>query len=62
MKLLLAICAWLAGLLGFGLLVGGVALINVPAAMIVAGLGLLGWARLADQASARLAPPHDAGG
>lgn len=62
MKLLLAICAWLAGLLGFGLLVGGVALINVPAAMIVAGLGLLGWARLADQAAARLAPPPDAGG
>ena len=48
MKLLLVVCAWLAGLVGFGLLVGGVALISVPAAMIVAGLGLLGWARLAD--------------
>ncbi|HCA25248.1 MAG TPA: hypothetical protein DEP32_13870 [Pseudomonas sp.] len=62
MKLLLVVCAWLAGLVGFGLLVGGVALISVPAAMIVAGLGLLGWARLADQASARLASPPNGGG
>ena len=50
MKLL--ILAWLAGLLGFGLLVAGVALIHVPAALIVAGTGLLAWARLADKAHA----------
>jgi hypothetical protein len=61
MKLLLLICAWLAGLIGFGLVVGGVAIINVPAAMIVSGLGLLGWSRLADKASARLAAPPNAG-
>ena len=50
MKLL--ILAWIAGLLGFGLLVAGVALIHIPAAFIVAGTGLLAWARLADKAHA----------
>jgi hypothetical protein len=46
--------AWLAGLLGFGLLVAGVAMINAPAAYIVAGIGLLAWSFLADRASAAL--------
>ncbi|AWY39429.1 hypothetical protein DKY63_05725 [Pseudomonas putida] len=50
----LALLAWLAGLLGFGLLVAGVAMINAPAAYIVAGLGLLAWSFLADRASAAL--------
>ncbi|MCL9653560.1 hypothetical protein L2088_02480 [Pseudomonas protegens] len=44
--------SWLAGLLGFGLLVAGVAMINKPAAFIIAGVCLLGWARLADRAAA----------
>ncbi|MDF3842680.1 hypothetical protein P3W55_13270 [Pseudomonas citronellolis] len=48
----LAILAWLAGLLGFALLVAGVALVYLPAAFIVAGLCLLAWARLADRAAA----------
>ena len=50
----LAIAAWLAGLLGFGLLVCGVALISVPAGCIVAGVGLLAWSYLADRAAAAL--------
>jgi len=50
----LAIAAWLAGLLGFALVVGGVALVSVPAGCIVAGLGLLAWAYLADRAAAVL--------
>lgn len=58
----LLLMAWLAGLLGFGLLVTGVALLSVPAAFIVAGIGLLGWAWLADRASAVSAPLHDGGG
>ena len=48
----LVILSWLAGLLGFGLLVAGVAMLHVPAAFIVAGVGLLAWARLADKAAA----------
>ncbi|NMZ72965.1 hypothetical protein HBO32_07630 [Pseudomonas nitroreducens] len=48
----LVILAWLAGLLGFALLVTGVALIYQPAAFIVAGVCLVAWARLADKASA----------
>lgn len=48
----LVVLAWLAGLLGFVLVVAGVAQVNVPAAFIVAGLGLLGWAFLADRAAA----------
>lgn len=50
----LMVLSWLAGLFGFGLLVAGVALLNVPAAFIVAGLGLLGWSYLVDRASAQL--------
>ncbi|MFV2944248.1 hypothetical protein [Pseudomonas japonica] len=51
----LEIMAWLAGLLGFALLVAGVWMIYVPAAFLVAGVGLLGWAWLADQAAANQA-------
>lgn len=57
----LAILAWLAGLLGFALLVAGVALIYPPAGFVVAGVCLLAWARLADRAAAaRLS--HEKGG
>jgi len=48
----LTILAWVAGLLGFALLVAGVALVHVPAAMIVGGVLLLLWARLVDRAAA----------
>lgn len=48
----LVVLSWLTGLLGFALLVAGVALIHIPAAFIVAGTGLLAWARLADKAHA----------
>lgn len=58
----LLIAAWTAGLLGFGLVVAGVALLSVPAAFIVAGIGLLGWAWLADRAAAAPVPVHDSGG
>ncbi|PKI19400.1 hypothetical protein [Pseudomonas monteilii] len=50
----IAIAAWVAGLVGFALLVAGIALINVPAAFMAAGLGLIGWAWLADKAAARM--------
>lgn len=56
----LVIVSWLVGLLGFGLLVAGVAMIHVPSAFIIAGLGLLAWARLADKAAAATA--HTNGG
>lgn len=49
----IALAAWLAGLLGFALLVSGVALMHGPTALVVAGSGLLGWAFLADRAAAR---------
>lgn len=45
----------MAGLLGFALLVSGVALISLPAGLIVAGVLLLLWAFLADLAAARAA-------
>lgn len=45
----------MAGLLGFALLVTGVALISLPAGLIVAGILLLLWAFLADVAAARAA-------
>lgn len=54
MRLAMVIASWLAGLLGFGLVVAGVAQWSPPAACVVAGGGLLAWARLADQAAARL--------
>lgn len=56
----LVIVSWLVGLLGFGLLVAGVAMVHVPSAFIIAGLGLLAWARLADKAAA--ANAHSKGG
>ncbi|WP_367842120.1 hypothetical protein [Paraburkholderia sp. DGU8] len=52
---LIGISAWIVGLLGFALLVAGVALISVPAGLIVAGVLLLCWAYLADRAAARIA-------
>ncbi|MCX5508374.1 hypothetical protein [Pseudomonas sp. BJa3] len=50
----IAIAAWIAGLVGFALLVAGIAQIHVPAAFMAAGLGLIGWAWLADKAAARM--------
>ncbi|AZL68795.1 hypothetical protein [Pseudomonas oryziphila] len=50
----IAIAAWIAGLAGFALLISGIALIHVPAALMAAGLGLIGWAWLADKAAARM--------
>lgn len=54
MSTLVQILSWLAGLLGFGLLVTGVAQLNVPVAFIVAGAGLLSWAYIADRAAAAM--------
>ncbi|MDD0981313.1 hypothetical protein [Pseudomonas shahriarae] len=54
--------SWLAGLLGFGLLIAGIALIHVPAAFIVAGIGLLGWAYIADRAAATMSRKPSPGG
>ncbi|WP_445494383.1 hypothetical protein [Pseudomonas sp. 8(2025)] len=48
----LVVLSWLVGLLGFVLLVAGVWQVYQPAAFIVAGVGLLVWSKLADQASA----------
>jgi hypothetical protein len=50
----LTILAWVSGLLGFALLVTGVAMINVPTAYIVAGTGLIAWSWLADRAAAAM--------
>ena len=58
----LEVLAWVAGLLGFALLVAGVAMLSAPFAFIVAGIGLLLWAYLADKAAAAPAPMHDGGG
>jgi len=58
----IAIAAWVAGLAGFCLLVTGIALIHVPAALIAAGLGLIGWAWLADKAAARAPIKHSQDG
>lgn len=57
---LIAWAAWIVGVLGFGLLIGGIALIHIPGALIVAGLAMVGWAYLADKAAAtqqRKPPP-----
>ncbi|UEP49644.1 hypothetical protein LMA00_07810 [Burkholderia ambifaria] len=51
----IGIAAWVAGLLGFVLLVTGVVLISLPIGLIVAGVLLLLWAFLADLAAARAA-------
>jgi hypothetical protein len=50
----LSFLSWVAGLLGFALLVYGVAMISAPAACIVAGVALMAWSFLADRASAAL--------
>ncbi|AAL40276.1 MULTISPECIES: hypothetical protein [pseudomallei group] len=49
------IAAWVAGLLGFALLVTGVVLISLPIGLIVAGVLLMLWAFVADLAAARAA-------
>lgn len=48
----LLILSILAGLIGFGLLIAGIAMVHKPAAFIVAGVGLMAWAWRADQAYA----------
>jgi len=50
----LVILSWAAGLLGFGLLVGGVAMMHGPSACVVAGVGLMAWSLLADRAAAAM--------
>ncbi len=54
--MLLIVLSWVTGLTGFLLVLAGVAQLNVPAAFIVAGLGLLGWSLLADRAAAAMKP------
>jgi hypothetical protein len=51
----IGVSAWIVGMLGFALLVAGVAIVSVPAGLIVAGVLLLCWAFLADRAAARIA-------
>ena len=58
----LELLAWIAGLVGFGLLIVGVALLSIPAALITGGVLLMGWSYLADKAAAGPAPTPDAGG
>ena len=53
---LLMLAIVLSGLVGFGLLVGGVAMVHVPAACVVAGVGLMTWSWLADRAAAATNP------
>ncbi len=43
--------SWLCGLLGFALLVLGLALWSLPLALVVAGLALLAYAALLDMAA-----------
>lgn len=59
----IGVAAWVAGVLGFALLIAGVALVSVPAGLIVAGVLLLFWAYLADRAAAHIAlsAPAEAG-
>jgi len=57
----LVILSWLSGWLGLGLRVGGVAMMHVPAACVVAGVGLMAWSRLADRAAAALKPKPKGG-
>lgn len=47
--------SWLCGLLGFALLVLGLALWSLPLALVVAGLALLAYAALLDKAAAAAA-------
>lgn len=46
--------SWLAGVLGFGLLVAGVAQLSIPAGFIVAGTALIAYGWLVDRASAAI--------
>ncbi len=48
----LVILSWVVGLLGFALVVLGVALVHVPSACIVAGAAMVAYARLVDRAAA----------
>jgi hypothetical protein len=45
--------AFIVGVLGFALLIAGIGFIYWPAALIVAGSGLLGWSYLTARAVAR---------
>lgn len=55
----LGILSWVVGLVGFALVVLGVALVHVPSACIVAGGVMVAYARLMDRAAAAIAaaPP-----
>ena len=59
----LVILSWVVGLLGFALVVAGVALVHIPSAFIVAGIAMVAYARLADRAAAAIAaaPPGGEG-
>ncbi|MDN5397960.1 MAG: hypothetical protein L0G37_01695 [Pseudomonas sp.] len=57
----LVILSWLSGLVGFGLLVGGVAMVHVPTACVVAGVGLMAWSWLVDRAAAAMNPKPKGG-
>ncbi|MBY0455250.1 MAG: hypothetical protein K2Q11_10280 [Burkholderiaceae bacterium] len=50
----LEILSWIVGLLGFALVVTGVALFSIPLGCIIAGILLLAYARLADKAAAAM--------
>ena len=58
----LGILSWVVGVLGFCLVVVGVAMVHVPTACIVAGLCLLAYALLLDRAAAVLPFPQKGGG
>ncbi|MGV3679681.1 MAG: hypothetical protein ACO1PM_08145 [Acidovorax sp.] len=51
----LAYVAWVLGPLGFALLIAGVAMVHVPAALMLAGAALMAYAYLADRAAAAAA-------
>lgn len=50
----LEMLSWIVGLLGFALVVTGVALFSAPLGCIIAGVLLLAYARLADKAAAAM--------
>lgn len=52
----LEVLSWFVGMLGFALVVTGVALFSVPLGCIVAGVLLLAYARLVDKAAAAMTP------
>jgi len=49
----LDIVTFAAGMLGFGLLAGGIAMFSVPAALIVAGITLMAWSYIAARAGSK---------